>query len=120
MPEDYTVTSGDCFNSISYDRGFFWETLWNHGKNAELKSKRKDPNILKEGDVVHIPDLTVKEEQGATEQRHKFKLKGVPAKLKIRVMRAKVEKEKQSPPAGAGGGSGPGGLGAMTGQRSNE
>ena len=63
------MTSGDCFNSISYDRGFFWETLWNHGKNAGLKSKRKDPNILKEGDIVHIPDLTVKEEQGATEQR---------------------------------------------------
>lgn len=114
MPEDHIVTSGDCFSSLSFEHGFFWETLWNHGKNAELKSRRKDPNILKEGDVVHIPDLTLKEEQGATEQRHKFKLKGVPAKLKVRVMRAKVEKEKQSSPSG-GNGSAPGGLEAMAG-----
>jgi hypothetical protein len=87
MPEDYTVQQGDCISSIAFERGFFWQTLWNDAGNASLKSLRKDPNVLKEGDVVHIPDLTLKQESGATENRHTFKLKGVPAKFKIRVLK---------------------------------
>jgi hypothetical protein len=111
MPMDYQVNSGDCISSVAFNHGFFWETLWNHGDNSELKSKRKDPNILKEGDVVHIPDLTLKEESCATENRHRFKLKGVPAKLKLRLMRPKPEKdEDESKPAGSG--SSAAGLGA--------
>ncbi len=86
MPEDYEVNQGDCLSSIAFEHGFFWETLWNDGSNADLKSKRKDPNVLMPGDIVHIPDRTLKEESAATEKRHKFKLKGVPAKLKIRVL----------------------------------
>lgn len=85
MPQDYNVEPGDCISSIALNHGFFWETLWNHGSNSELKSKRQDPNILKEGDLVHIPDLTLKQESGATEQRHRFKRKGVPEKLRIRI-----------------------------------
>mgnify|MGYP000889333786 CR=1 FL=1 len=86
MPEDYTVQPGDCISSIAFERGFFWETIWNHPKNSDLKQKRQDPNILKEGDIVHIPDKEVKEESCATDQKHKFKVKGVPAKLKLRLM----------------------------------
>ncbi|MEJ7712150.1 MAG: hypothetical protein WKF84_20390 [Pyrinomonadaceae bacterium] len=81
MPEDYIVRAGDCINSIAFERGFFWETLWGHPKNAELKSKRRNPNILKEGDVVHIPDLTIKEESRATEGQHHFKLKGAAGQI---------------------------------------
>ena len=86
MPEDYTVQTGDCISSIAFERGFFWETIWNHPKNADLKQKRVDPNILKEGDVVHVPDKELKEESCATDQKHQFKVKGVPAKLKLKLM----------------------------------
>ncbi len=86
MPEDYIVQTGDCISSIAFERGFFWETIWNHPKNAELKQKRTDPNILKEGDIVHVPDKELKEESCATDKKHKFKIKGVPAKLKLKVM----------------------------------
>lgn len=82
---EYKVKQGDCINSIAFKHGFFWETLWNHPKNAKLNLKRKDPSVLQEGDIVYIPDLTIKEESGTTEQRHKFRLKGVPAKIKIRL-----------------------------------
>ena len=110
MPEeDYKVQKGDCVSSVAFSKGFFWETLWNHGKNSELKSKRKDPNILKEGDVLHIPELTPKEESCATEKRHKFKLKGVPAKLKLRIMQTKSGKDEEEDSGGGGGGGG--GLG---------
>jgi hypothetical protein len=89
MAEDYTVKSGDCMSSIAYTRGFFWKTLWKLPENAALKTKRKNPNVLMAGDAVHIPDLTVKQESGATEQTHKFKLKGVPEKLRIKLLDAK-------------------------------
>lgn len=65
-------------SSIAYENGFFWKTLWNLSENATLKAKRKNPNVLMTGDSVHLPDLTVRQEPGATEMRHKFMLKGVP------------------------------------------
>jgi hypothetical protein len=86
MSEDYEVQPGDCMSSIAYSRGFFWQTLWNDSSNADLKTKRKNPNVLMTGDVVHIPDLTVKQESGATGKRHKFMLKGVPEKLNLTLL----------------------------------
>ncbi len=108
MPIDYLVETGDCISSIAHEHGFFWETIWNHPQNAELKSKRKDPNILQEGDVAHIPDLTLKQETRATDKRHKFVRKGAPAKLRFRIMEEPLP-EKAKPgaggaPAGVGGG----------------
>src|SRR5438270_3311259 len=88
MAEDYTVEQGDCISSIAFEHGFFWETLWNHSSNATLKTERKTPNILMEGDLVHIPDLAVKQECGSTEKKHRFKRKAVPAKFRIRLLDA--------------------------------
>ena len=86
MPEDYVVRQGDCVSSIAHKKGHFWQTIWDHPNNARLKSERKDPNILMEGDVVHIPDLRPKEVSGATDRRHKFVFKGVPAKLRLQLL----------------------------------
>jgi N-acetylmuramoyl-L-alanine amidase len=88
MSEDYEVEPGDCMSSIAYSKGFFWQTLWNDSSNADLKARRKNPNVLMTGDIVHVPDLTVKNEPGATEARHKFMLKGVPEKLRIKLLDA--------------------------------
>jgi hypothetical protein len=73
------ATPDDCMNSIAERHGFFWETLWNDGKNADLKNTRKNPNVLNAGDQVWIPALSPKQESRATDARHKFKRKGVPA-----------------------------------------
>jgi len=88
MPEDYIVQPGDCMSSIAYENGFFWKMLWNLAENADLKAKRKNPNVLLAGDIVHIPDLTVKKEPGATEATHKFMLKGVPEILRMKLLDA--------------------------------
>jgi len=95
MP-DYTVKQGDCLSSIAAKYGLFWEKIWNHPKNARLKEQRKDPNILYPGDVVFVPEKEVKEESGATEQRHEFKKKGVPAKLRIRFFRPVISETSPS------------------------
>jgi hypothetical protein len=87
MGQDYIVKQGDCMSSVAYEHGFYWKTLWNAGENESLKSKRKDPNALLAGDVIHIRDLVQKKEPGATAKRHKFRLKGVPTRLRLRLLR---------------------------------
>ena len=84
---EHQIRQGDCINSLAAENGFLWETLWNHGANAELKALRKDPSVLNPGDILRIPDKRQKQENGATEQRHRFKKKGTPAKVKIQVKR---------------------------------
>lgn len=73
-------------SSIAMDHGFYWETLWNDPANAELKEKRKDPNILYAGDVVEIPEKRLREESGATAAKHRFRRKGRPEILRIRLL----------------------------------
>jgi N-acetylmuramoyl-L-alanine amidase len=82
----YEVKQGDCLSSIADEHGFFWQTLWDHPNNANLKQKRKDPNTLLPGDRVHIPDKRPKEERRPTNQMHKFRLFGVPTKLRLRIL----------------------------------
>lgn len=83
MPEDlrYIVKQGDCLSSIAEEYGYTWTFLWNH--NAELKSKRKNPNTLLPGDVVLIPGKDPKNYSRAVDQRHRFRRKRSPAKLRL-------------------------------------
>jgi len=79
----HIVGSNDCITNLAEANGFFWETLWNHPDNQTLKDLRKDPNVLAEFDEVFIPDLTPKDEDGATEAKHRFRKKGVPALVRL-------------------------------------
>jgi hypothetical protein len=85
MPK-YTVQQGDSIPSIAEDNGFFWETIWNHGENAQLKAKRKTPNQLFPGDEVFVPELRKRIESRPTDARHTFKKKGAPAKIRVRLL----------------------------------
>lgn len=89
MPIDYEITQGDCIDSVALRYGFFPDTLWNHGANTELKNLRKDPNVLFPGDKLFIPDLQIREVDKATEKRHRFRRKGIPAKLHLRFLKPK-------------------------------
>jgi hypothetical protein len=86
MAKVYKVQQGDCMASIAFGMGFTWQSLWNHPGNADLKTKRKDPNLLYPGDLVHIPDRRLREENCATDQTHNFELKNVPIKLRMQFL----------------------------------
>lgn len=83
MTKQHKVKQGECMASIADRYGFFWHSLWDLPENAELKEKRKGPNILFPGDQVFIPDKREKTESVATEQLHRFRRKGVPEKLRL-------------------------------------
>jgi hypothetical protein len=69
--------------SIAVEHGFRWQTLWDLPENAGLKNTRKDPYVLFPGDQVFIPEPRIKQQSSATDKRHRFRLKGVPERLRI-------------------------------------
>jgi N-acetylmuramoyl-L-alanine amidase len=83
---DYKVKQGDCLSSIAYAHGFFWRTLWQLDDNSDLRDERGSPNILYPGDTVVIPPLRMRDEDCSTDARHRFRFKGVPAKLNLRFL----------------------------------
>jgi hypothetical protein len=82
----YTVKQGDCIMSIAEERGYRWETIWNHPDNAPLKQLRRDPNIIFPGDVVTIPDKAQRTESAPTDQRSKFVKRVVKAQVRLRLL----------------------------------
>ena len=84
---NHTGRQGECISSIAYEYGFFPKTIWNLQDNAQLKQLRKDMNLLEVDDVVEIPEKEEKEESIASEQKHRFRKKGVPAKLRMKILR---------------------------------
>jgi hypothetical protein len=87
MPKQ-PVGEGESTSSLAKKNGFFWKTIWDHGENAQLKSLRKDPNVLFADDEIFIPEKQPKDASKSTDQTHKFKRKGEPCKLKVQLMKA--------------------------------
>lgn len=84
MAGNYNVKQGDTIPSIAADFGFTDpKTIWNDPNNIQLKSLRKNPNVLFPGDQVYIPDKDLRIEQCSTDQRHKFVRQKLPLKLKL-------------------------------------
>jgi N-acetylmuramoyl-L-alanine amidase len=81
MSTEHIVRQGECISSIAERQGLFWQTVWS--ANPKLQQARGDPNRLAPGDVVIIPDRQAKHESCPSAQRHRFKRKGTPAKLRI-------------------------------------
>jgi N-acetylmuramoyl-L-alanine amidase len=80
----HTVVQGEHLSGIAKEYGFAsYKTIWDHGQNAELKKKRRNPNVIFPGDELFIPDKGEKEESRNTEQRHRFELKTEKLKLRL-------------------------------------
>lgn len=81
---NHEVKPGECMSSIASEHGFFWETLWEHPSNAELKRVREDPNVLMPGDRVFVPPLRQTLVSADVDRRHRFRRRGVPEKIRLR------------------------------------
>lgn len=88
----YQAKQGDCFSSLAKQFGFVdYRTIFDHPQNADLKSLRQNPNILYPGDQVFIPDNNPKQISRPVDQKHRFKRKFKPAKLRVRLENDKHE-----------------------------
>lgn len=77
MGREHFVKQGECLSSLAKRFGFVdYETIYDHPRNAELKKQRQNPNVIYPDDLVYIPDNELKEVDAATEQRHRFELRG--------------------------------------------
>lgn len=80
---EHEVQRGECIISIADAAGHFWETVWKHPSNSEVREVRGSPHVLLAGDRVHVPPITPKDESGATEKRHRFRRKGIPITFEV-------------------------------------
>lgn len=84
MPTPHVVQQGEHASRIAAKYGYMdFHTIWDDPANADLKEKRKNPNVLFPGDVVMIPDHQLKQVDAATTKRHRFVVSAT--KLKLRV-----------------------------------
>lgn len=81
----YVVQQGDCLSSIAIRFGYNWATLWNDPSNADLRKRRKNPNVLFAGDVVVLPDKPKKSVSVSTEQLHRFTVTRPKAHLRLKM-----------------------------------
>lgn len=86
MARQHVVQPSECLNSIGARYGFSPQTLWEHGDNADLRERRKDPNVLLAGDVVAIPDLTLRHHAADTGKRHRYRRKAVPVRVSMKLV----------------------------------
>lgn len=84
--EYYTIRNGDSVDSLCFPRGLFPKDVWDRSENADLKRLRKDMSVLMAGDVLFLPDLVEKEESAATEKKHRYRRKSVPAKIAFKLL----------------------------------
>ena len=52
----YVIKQGDYLLKLAHLHGFDADQVWNDGHNGELRSLRKDPSMLRAGDVLFVPD----------------------------------------------------------------
>ena len=79
----HTVGQGESLNSIALQHGLRWKDLWDHPNNEALRQQRGDPNVLLTGDEIYYPEMTRRTESCAVDQRHTFKMTGVPFKIDV-------------------------------------
>ena len=81
MSYTLTIEQGDHLAKIAEEHGFYdWHTIWDCPENAQLKQTR-DPNLLKPGDQLFIPDKQPKSVSAATGSTHGYTLKGKGTRL---------------------------------------
>jgi hypothetical protein len=85
MPKQ-KVGENQTTSSLAVELGFFWKDIWEHGENAALKEKRKDPNVLFGQDEIFIPEKVKKTVDKGSEAEHVFKRKGEPSKFKMALL----------------------------------
>ncbi len=52
----YVIKQGDYLTQLAHDLGFDKDSVWQDDKNADLRAKRPNPEILYPGDLLYLPE----------------------------------------------------------------
>ena len=81
----HTVEQGESLATIAKRNGLqSWQTIWDHPKNADLRSRRPKPELIHPGDQVYVPDKEHKDAPAKTETKNEFVAKVAKTEEKIR------------------------------------
>jgi len=94
---DHTIAPGESIDFLAAVTGHQWKVIWEDPKNAALKERRPGRNVLKPGDVVHIPALRPVARSAATDLVHRFTRLGVPVPFRVRLLDATGEPISDAP-----------------------
>lgn len=81
-----SIRQGETTEGLAAAYHHFWRTVWQHPRNAELRARRPNPNVLREGDELFIPPRDPRVESCATTREHVFRVRGVPSRLTVRCL----------------------------------
>jgi hypothetical protein len=84
MPTRHVVRPGECLAKIASRYGFAdTQAILDDPANAELARSRKNPNVLRPGDVVTVPTPRPKQLGVATGTQHKLQVKMPRKELRV-------------------------------------
>ena len=79
------MRQGECIATIAAKYGVAWRTIWDDATNEELREKRDNPNVLAAGDIIQIPERTLRMASVQTDRTHKVRIENPCAKLRLRL-----------------------------------
>src|SRR5262245_9870010 len=82
----YVIKQGDYLTKLAHTLGFAADEVWNDGKNAALQQSRKNPNMLRAGDVLYIPDTPRKKLALTKETENQYVAKVPRVKVSVVLM----------------------------------
>ena len=83
----HIVRQGDSIISLSKRYGIPVDKILNHPDNSSLRERKRSASILFPWDRITIPDKELKEEEGATEKRHRFRCSTRTTWLKLKIFK---------------------------------
>jgi len=88
MAKTHQIRQGESLLELAYEGGFdTWKRIWDEPANAELRERRKDPQVLLPGDAVVLPEKqSVPEASCPVDKVHRFRLVRPRAWVNLRML----------------------------------
>jgi hypothetical protein len=81
----HVIEPGEHLAAVTEPAGHLAKTVWQYRENDQLRRARKNPFVLKPGDVVVIPDVRERTEKVATGAAHTFVLERDELRLRFAI-----------------------------------
>jgi hypothetical protein len=84
----YIIRQGDYLTKLGHTMGFEPQAIWGHAKNAKLRERRPEPDMLHPGDLLWVPDapelrrLSIK---GGATNRYAAHIPKKPVELRLQI-----------------------------------